>query len=101
VAPPGVLLFLLTPLNNVDIPELPGIQYCIAAPLARLERRVFVEESHTAHADRPAAGEPDVPLPVLPIPLTESLQQVRDTAADDAVYYGTKLSGASNQKAKI
>jgi hypothetical protein len=28
-------------------------------------------------------------------------RQVRDTAVDDAVYYGTKLSGASNQKAKI
>jgi nucleoside-diphosphate-sugar epimerase len=33
-------------------------------------------------------------------PLKMSEQQARETAGDDAVYYGTKLSGASNEKAK-
>ena len=35
-----------------------------------------------------------------PPPLRISEQQAREAAGEDAVYYGTKLSGASNEKAK-
>ena len=35
-----------------------------------------------------------------PPPLHVTEQQAREAAGEDAVYYGTKLSGASNAKAK-